>query len=436
MDTLLNSIDSRKNAIVTSLGGAERSRFLLKMELIAISKRDAPSSFKRIFHIVTWDANVTEVYNRARSLPFSDFDFKIAKLYGSETEDNISDSLQVIQEAHILICPMKYLFNLEAGNKFNLSRNDSLVVFDGVPLDSIESCCCEILEPSLASDPGKTMSPSHVFKQMVSDTWCTILACNRPIDGLEHELGASFPIRVDEDLGQSCRTYRTFASIITEGPEKIPMLFGAGNKTDLLDEVGRIVELCASKINSGGIVVFLPSYGVMLAYHNHWKKSGLFERLGISCTRENRGDGQFKQLLFNLSKSKSKSLVLVTHRFHQNIQLADCTLSSSTRAIISVGLPYPFTNDAWNARMKLNDELASKEPGRLNGEDLYRYRAIEFMNGIIRKCLDEFRYQDCAFFILDKSAEKDSQKFTQELMDLRVENASQSIARFESFNKS
>lgn len=428
MDTLLRAVTNKQNIIITSLGGVERSRFLLRSELILLSRIDKQKSFSKIFHVVNWDVDVTKISNEAALLSFNDMGLKVAKLYSTETDENKSDPVELLQAAHLIVCPMKYVLDLNAAKQSSLSRDNALIVFDGIPLDSLEGACCELSETKMV-----TNSPCHEFGLLSRASWSIVLACNRPIEGIEVELGCSFPIVIDQDL-RGFRGYRVFSSIITTGPTGVPMSFSGGQKqSGIHDEVGSIVEECARRMDSGGIVVFLSSYGKMVEFHNHWQKSGLFERIGLTYARENRADGQLKQMLINFSSQGKKSIALISHRFHQNIHFSDCVLSSSARLIISVGLPYPFTNDTWDARMKHNDQVCLKQVGRLSGGDLYKYRAIEFMNGVARRCLGEFRHQDCAFLILDNSVAYDRNRLTQEMGDAQVETFEECLKRFEAF---
>lgn len=436
MDTLLAGTLNRRNVILTSLQGFERTRFLLKNELTLLAKVIKPDesvagslSFKKIVHVCDSDQKISRVYDETQHLPFEEFGLKVVQYISTEPNSDGPESNVDQESAHLVICNLKNIFNSIEENNFDnrVSTSNAVVIFDGITLENIEGLCCEVQEQKYAANKGATQRnylPQVEFGRLGSDCWSIILACNPPVDGLEAELGVNFPIVLNDPLITKA-SYKIYSSIVTHGPTNVPLSFNTSVKDpNLHSEVGAVLEKCVNQVKSGPIVVFFPSYGRMIEYHNAWQSSGLFSRMSLPYGRENRGGDHFKNGLLNLAR-QDKSIFLFSIRYHKDEKLAEFVLSLA-KAVLVVGLPYPFTSDTWDARIKYNNEMVSQSTGttdgRLNGSQVYKYRAIEFMNGVLKRCLNEFRYQDCNFYLLDKDLKFERNKIAYELGDIQ-ENA-------------
>lgn len=419
MDVLLKAISKGQNVLLTSLYGIERSRFLLRCQLALLSNSDALLVTSKIIHVVSNDRIAKQIRNEAKGMPFEQLDCLVEEyLDGSDTkrgEQPVNERLQ--------ICTLKYLLDEDD------SLSQSLVIFDGITLENLEGSCCEHLEKNKDKlDPAlKVFLPSNQFTKMTSGCRNILLACNPPVDGLEQELGVRFDVVIDALTMALTEQHssRVSSAVITRS-DRLPLVFGGLNppqlspddKQHLYDYTGSLLESSVRKLDgvecpSSGIVVFFPSYGKMVEFHNAWERGKVFERIGLPYGRENRADEYFKNGLIKLSRER-RSIFLCSIRYHKEEELAEFVMAQ-TRMVIIMGLPYAFMNETWEARIKHNNETHQSSPGVLSGTELHKFRAIEFMNGIIKRCLNEYRYKPCDFILVDKALEFNSDKLTAEL---------------------
>ncbi|CAA2976874.1 regulator of telomere elongation helicase 1 homolog isoform X2 [Olea europaea subsp. europaea] len=222
---------------------------------------------------------------------------------------------------------------------------------------------------------------------------------------VKKELGVSLaPTQVIRCLSGGPRSIaeRSISGVLTQGPNGIDLDFQSSpDKQKLYSESGSVLESLA-RVSKGGVVVFFPSYGKMVEFHNAWQKAGVFERLGVPFGRENRGGDSFKKSLHELA-SHDKMVFLCSIRYHKDEELAEMVLGQA-RLVLIMGLPYPFMNDTYEARLAQCGASSPKD-------SFMKFLAIDFVNVIIRRCLiNEFRFQPCAFFVLDEGLKKDHEK--------------------------
>lgn len=409
MDPLTYSLTRGKNSMCTNINGWERNNYLLMLGLNSLLHTEKyPREFKRIFHVVQWDSLVTQRFNEALLIPYKAYGFSVGKIYDNETDENKSDSPDDLKNAQVIICTLRYVFDTDALAIYGLDRNKAAIIFDNITLDALESVCCDVYNSK--KKPEAVSLPCHEFGNLDKDAWVIILVCNRPTEGLEIELGIYFVNIYETPFTVPARSHYIFSAIIHHGPNNVPMLFGPDDKVEKIhQEVGQIVQECLDFIPEGILVVFFPSYGKMLEFHNAFEKMGLWDKIKVPHIRENRGEGKFRDMLCKLSTTPGKSIAFVSHRFHQEIVLADIVFSSRARLLLSVGTPYPFINETWTGRMKYNDNKRLEEgenSERLSGKDLYLHRGMDYLNYVIRKFLHEWRSRDLTIVVLDKSIPK------------------------------
>ena len=167
---------------------------------------------------------------------------------------------------------------------------------------------------------------------------------------------------------------------------------------------------------------------------SQWQQRGLFKRLGIPFCLEEQNSNEMEKILIQLMRDTPKSIVILTHRTENNVELIEFYLSSFARVIISVGIPYPRLNSLrWNPKLEMTKKPDEPPCACRSSSSIYKYRAIELLNGCLRGCLTDFRYRDCAIFILDSMISNHRTKLTHELGDIHVETFSEALDRFEEF---
>lgn len=449
MDLIIRAVLNKQNVILSSMRGLERSRLLLRSELHLLTTTNSPNKISKIYHVLDKDQLIERVYYEATQMPFGEFNnISVCRYHDSMPDEPQPDPKESEATCQLVICNLKYIFDQTEAQKINFNPTGALVVFDGITIENLEGTCCEAQERTNYSVDNSSYDkflPALSFQRLATACSSIVLACNPPVSGLEFELGCKFPIVISANQFTQPRC-NVFSSILPRGPGSSPnepeisLNFvnpTAENKSKLHLATGTMLESLSKEIDSGGIVVFFPSYGKMVEYHSAWKQSGVFERIGLPYGRENRGGDHFKNGLIKLTQD-SKSIFLCSIRYHKEEDLAEFVLAQA-RAVVVIGLPYPFMNDTWEARIKHNDICKDSEPmgdgtDRLCGKDLLKYRAIEFLNGIIKRCLNEFRIKDCSFFLLDQALEYNRDKLAVELGDVSVESFSQAISRHCSSN--
>jgi hypothetical protein len=440
MDTLVQAVKNKQNVVISSMQGLERSRFLLRAELALLVGPGCCVS--TVYHVMDKDRLIERVHLEATQMPFGGFDGVAVNKQLSGTNDDDNKESATTNTLQLTVCHLEYVFNQLATKQNTTTNEQCLFVFDGITLENLEGTCCEIQTRANATahqsdangESAHSFLPILPFARLAKQCRSIVLACNPPIDLLEVELGCKFPIVMTVNPVLPARPgYKVFASILARGPSGQPFKFGGLNytvsndhKATLHSDTANVMTSLAQQLGSGGIVVFFPSYGKMVEYHNAWQQLGVFEKTGFHCGRENRGDDHFKNSLIRFSR-EPKSIFLCSIRYHKEEDLAEFVLAQA-RAVVVVGIPYPFTNDTWDARIKQHDDQATSVHV-LNGTQLHMYRGIEFMNGIVKRCLNEFRFRDCSLLLLDESLECNRHKLAVELGDVPVETLSECMTR-------
>ncbi|THD20902.1 Fanconi anemia group J protein [Fasciola hepatica] len=124
------------------------------------------------------------------------------------------------------------------------------------------------------------LNPAIVFREVASLAHCLILMSGTlsPLDALEAELGVDFPIRLEAN--HVIAKDRLFVASLAHGPggNRLCATYQYQSTYAFQDEVGNLV-LQACDIVPGGVLCFLPSYGLLDKLVQRWEATGLLENL-------------------------------------------------------------------------------------------------------------------------------------------------------------
>ncbi|CAL8098354.1 unnamed protein product [Calicophoron daubneyi] len=124
------------------------------------------------------------------------------------------------------------------------------------------------------------LNPAVVFSEIASQVHCVILMSGTlsPLDALAAELNVEFPIRLEASHVVSKE--QLLVSTLAHGPKgtRLCATYENQNNYAFQDDVGAVV-LNACQIVPGGVLCFLPSYGLMDKLVQRWETTGLLDEL-------------------------------------------------------------------------------------------------------------------------------------------------------------
>ena len=297
--------------------------------------------------------------------------------------------------------------------------------------------------PSSTSMPPYSYLPRYGFCQATASSWSIVLACNPPVDGLEHELGYKFECCTSLVSGHhqqqlqhtsTHNNYRIFSSIIMTGPNDSELFYITKSP---YNEIARTVLECLHRMSSGKAVIMFREFKHTAEYHAKWCQAGMFDKIGYALYTDTGCSVQAsRKVLIDFHRHQGNALLLTSHSFNENVSLTEYVFSSAKMMII-LGLPRPagMADDKLRERTNYsNSRYFHKYPSTaLNGYDLIFYRGLETLNGTIRKYLGEYRWTDCAIFIVAPWLAQAANKLTSELADVRTEKFTEAMDRFDKF---
>lgn len=241
------------------------------------------------------------------------------------------------------------------------------------------------------------LNPSLSFNEIVAEARCVILAGGtmKPFHLYTQQL---FP-----SLDQTQLTTLSLPHIIADeniltvtlcsGPTDTPLQFNydGRNNVSQMDELGRIIQnLC--NIVPDGIVIFFPSYAYEQQLYEHWKNSGVLQRIAAkkmifretktnnvdnilqsytaciasfyTSTSENNTtankDSSFEGSFSNRCVTQTGALLcsIVGGKMSEGINFSD----ELARCVCMIGLPYPNPHDPQlKEKMQFMDINAAKQ---------------------------------------------------------------------------
>lgn len=255
------------------------------------------------------------------------------------------------------------------------------------------------------------LNPSIAFRQISVPAHSILLTSGTlaPLDSFASELGATFPIRLEAPHVVNMQT-QVWAGVVGQGvPGTGAPLVATYQHADghvFQDSLGLVVlEMC--RCIPDGVLLFMPSYGMMEKVTMRWKSTGLWLRLGqcksqiVVEPRTGGADalGEAMGTYYGAISGGGGALLIAVCRgkVSEGLDFTD----QNARGVLLVGIPFPNIKDSKvEAKRKYNDSLSSvrcrSSPGRganvavphlLPGSLWYEQQAFRALNQAIGRCI-------------------------------------------------
>jgi Fanconi anemia group J protein len=181
-----------------------------------------------------------------------------------------------------------------------------------------------------------------------------------PLDSFAGELQTSFPVRVEAGHVIEVKKQVFVAAVSTCNTVSLNCSYSNQKNEDFQDAIGQAV-LTIARLTPGGLLVFLPSYGLMDQLKDRWESTGLLSQLeagpldyydsvenvdcgaGSSVFFEPREAKQMESMLsayyaaIDEPRGKAVLFAICRGKVSEGINFAD----SYARSVIVVGIPFP-----------------------------------------------------------------------------------------------
>lgn len=208
------------------------------------------------------------------------------------------------------------------------------------------------------------LDPSQVFKEIVEESKCVILA-GGTMEPTEDFTEFLFPY-VDKNMvekfscGHVIPKENLEVFIVGKNHFNFEFSFNKRDDTNMIDDLGDSVLQLSKKID-GGIVLFVPSYKYLSQIIDCWKKSSNWE--SINSIKRIFTESSTKDVLSDYSEhiaAKKGGLLLsvIGGSLSEGINFSD----DLARSVMIVGLPYPnaFSGDMILKKKYIESEVLKK----------------------------------------------------------------------------
>lgn len=234
------------------------------------------------------------------------------------------------------------------------------------------------IQNSISSMNYMLLDPSSVFKEIVEDCKCVILA-GGTMEPVEDYTNYLFPY-VDSKLVKkfSCghviptenlKVFQINKSI--NRTKEFEFSFDKRNDVAMVNELGKtLIELVKNIPN--GVVVFVQSYKYQQQLIDQWKKSEIWNELnGVKkvFTENSQSSAedvlqQYTKEISNKSKSSNGGAILISvvgGKLSEGINFSD----ELARSVIMIGLPFPnaFSGEIISKKKYIEDDVLKKTDG-------------------------------------------------------------------------
>ncbi|KAG2454208.1 hypothetical protein HYH02_001242 [Chlamydomonas schloesseri] len=272
-----------------------------------------------------------------------------------------------------------------------------------------------------APGPGAAVSlslwcfnPAVAFRHLADKAHSVVLTSGTlaPLDSFASELGTEFHVRLEAphvvDMSR-----QVWAGVVPRGPGGglLAASYREAATFRFQDEAGEAV-LRYCQVIPDGVLLFLPSYGLMDKLVTRWKATGLWARLeGVKeLVTEGREAGKgFEDAMaryYAAVRSGRGGLFMAICRgkASEGIDFAD----QHARGVILLGIPFPAVKDT-KVRLKkeYNDAGSGPASGRppsqrlLSGDAWYSQQAFRALNQAVGRCI-RHKYDWGAIILLDE----------------------------------
>jgi chromosome transmission fidelity protein 1 len=208
------------------------------------------------------------------------------------------------------------------------------------------------------------LDPSKIFKEIVEDSKCVILA-GGTMEPTEDFVNFLFPYVEKEQIekftcGHIIPSENLEVFVVGKNNTNFEFSFGKRDDAAMINDLGYAI-LKLSKNIPHGVVLFVPSYKYLSQIMENWKTSGLWEE--ISRVKKVFSESTSKNILTDYSTHIAKGqggllLSVVGGSLSEGINFSD----DLARAVMIVGLPYPnaFSGDMIMKKKYIESEVLRK----------------------------------------------------------------------------
>ncbi|KAG2494184.1 hypothetical protein HYH03_007542 [Edaphochlamys debaryana] len=257
-------------------------------------------------------------------------------------------------------------------------------------------------------------NPAVAFRDLAGAAHSVVLTSGTlaPLDSFASELGTEFHVRLEAphvvDMSR-----QVWAGVVPRGPSGgvLSATFKESATFRFQDEAGEaIVRYC--QVIPDGVLLFMPSYGLLDKLTTRWKATGLWSRLEaqkavvVEGREAGRGFEESMAAYYAAVKSGRGALFMAVCRgkASEGIDFAD----QHARGVILLGIPFPAIKDT-KVRLKkeYNDAGSGPSSGRppsqrlLSGDAWYSQQAFRALNQAVGRCI-RHKYDYGAILLLDE----------------------------------
>ncbi|PNW78438.1 hypothetical protein CHLRE_09g397350v5 [Chlamydomonas reinhardtii] len=272
-----------------------------------------------------------------------------------------------------------------------------------------------------APGPGAAVSlslwcfnPAVAFRHLADKAHSVVLTSGTlaPLDSFASELGTEFHVRLEAphvvDMGR-----QVWAGVVPRGPGGgvLSSTFKEAATFRFQDEAGEAV-LRYCQVIPDGVLMFVPSYGLLDKLVTRWKATGLWSRLEGCKTLVTEGreagkgfeDAMSRYYAAVRSGRGGLFMAICRGKASEGIDFAD----QHARGVILLGIPFPAVKDT-KVRLKkeYNDAGSGPTSGRppsqrlLSGDAWYSQQAFRALNQAVGRCI-RHKYDWGAIILLDE----------------------------------
>eukprot|EP00477_Mikrocytos_mackini_P001860 GAHX01002017.1.p1 GENE.GAHX01002017.1~~GAHX01002017.1.p1 ORF type:complete len:735 (-),score=136.31 GAHX01002017.1:52-2256(-) len=260
------------------------------------------------------------------------------------------------------------------------------------------------------------MNPGVAFNKLHEKCRSVILTSGTlsPMESFSSELGVDFREKISTPHVVSKEQY--LVGSISTGLKGETFL-GTYRNVDKLtyqDQLGGCIVEAATRLRSalpnGGVLVFLPSYGLLWKLKNRWNSTGLIKRLEGDNTNvffEPKGTGSTFDDMIKKYRSACANqygvlFAVCRGKASEGIDFSD----ELSRIVLVIGIPYAsFGDHLVKKKMEWNDKCNRHKPDEvIKGRTWYELQAFRAVNQAAGRCI-RHRLDFGAIVFVDKRFE-------------------------------
>lgn len=223
-----------------------------------------------------------------------------------------------------------------------------------------------------------------------------------PMSSFASELGIQFKSRFEgAHVVDSAQVWVGGLAVGPSGSE-LKCVYAQTSQLQFQDELGSLLVELIRQIPYG-VLVFLPSYGLLNKLRRRWKDNGIWRDLEATKSvfvEQSGGDRAEFDLSMTayydkIAETKRRKAGFATHnsgamffavcrgKISEGLDFAD----NNARGVITIGIPYAALNDVKvNKKKQYNDRYRHKR-NLLSGQEWYEVQAFRALNQALGRCI-------------------------------------------------